>query len=140
MEYAEQACGNDQQLLGEIESLLASDSDAETVLRAAIADDLRAMNTTSLSEVGLRLGPYLLVRELDGGGMGVVYLAVRSDDHYFQIVAIKMIRRGLDSPEMVQRFRRERQILATLNHANIGAILDGGDTEGWPSIYGDGVC
>jgi eukaryotic-like serine/threonine-protein kinase len=130
MQYAEQACGNDKQLLGEIQSLLASESDAETVLRAAIAEDLRAMTkTSSLSEIGLRLGPYLLVRELDGGGMGVVYLAVRSDDHYFQIVAIKMIRKGLDSPDLVQRFRMERQILATLNHPNIGAILDGGETE-----------
>ena len=130
MQYAEQACGNDKQLLGEVRSLLESDSDAETVLRAAIAEDLRAMTKTSnLSEIGLRLGPYLLVRELDGGGMGVVYLAVRSDDHYFQIVAIKMIRKGLDSPDLVQRFRRERQILATLNHPNIGAILDGGETE-----------
>ena len=130
MQYAEQACGNDKQLLGEVRSLLESDSDAETVLRAAIAEDLRAMTkTSSLSEIGLRLGPYLLVRELDGGGMGVVYLAVRSDDHYFQIVAIKMIRKGLDSPDLVQRFRMERQILATLNHPNIGAILDGGETE-----------
>src|ERR1700722_17664028 len=130
MQYAEQACGDDKQLLGEVQSLLESDRDAETVLHAAIAEDLRAMTkASSLSEIGLRVGPYLLVRELDGGGMGVVYLAVRSDDHYFQIVAIKMIRKGLDSPDLVQRFRRERQILATLNHPNIGAILDGGETE-----------
>jgi eukaryotic-like serine/threonine-protein kinase len=130
MQYAEQACGNDKQLLGEVQSLLESDRDAETVLHAAIAEDLRAMTkASSLSEIGLRVGPYLLVRELDGGGMGVVYLAVRSDDHYFQIVAIKMIRKGLDSPDLVQRFRMERQILATLNHPNIGAILDGGETE-----------
>jgi eukaryotic-like serine/threonine-protein kinase len=130
MQYAEEACGNDKQLLGEVQSLLESDRDAETVLHAAIAEDLRAMTkTSSQSEIGLRLGPYLLVRELDGGGMGVVYLAVRSDDHYFQIVAIKMIRKGLDSPDLVQRFRMERQILATLNHSNIGAILDGGETE-----------
>jgi eukaryotic-like serine/threonine-protein kinase len=130
MQYAEEACGNDKQLLAEVQSLLESDRDAETVLHAAIAEDLRALTkTSSLSEIGLRLGPYLLVRELDGGGMGVVYLAVRSDDHYFQIVAIKMIRKGLDSPDLVQRFRMERQILATLNHPNIGAILDGGETE-----------
>jgi serine/threonine protein kinase len=130
MQYAEQACGNDKQLLGEVQSLLESDRDAESVLHAAIAEDLRAMTTTSsLSEIGLRLGPYLLVRELDGGGMGVVYLAVRSDDHYFQIVAVKMIRKGLDSPDLVLRFRMERQILATLNHPNIGGILDGGETE-----------
>ena len=54
MQYAEQACGNDQQLLGEVRSLLESDSDAETVLRAAIAEDLRAMTKTSgVSEIGL---------------------------------------------------------------------------------------
>ncbi len=130
MQYAAQACGNDKQLLGEIQSLLASDHDAEDVLHAAIAENLREITTTySPSEIGVRLGPYVLVRELDGGGMGVVYLAVRSDDHYFQIVAIKMIRKGLDSPDLVQRFRVERQILATLNHPNIGAILDGGETE-----------
>ena len=75
------------------------------------------------------MGPYRLVRELDSGGMGVVYLAVRSDDQYFQIVAIKMIRKGMESPALVQRFRAERQTLATLSHPNIGAILDGGETE-----------
>jgi tetratricopeptide (TPR) repeat protein len=76
----------------------------------------------------LRIGPYRLVRELDSGGMGVVWLAVRSDQ-YVQVVAIKMIRTGLETPSLVQRFRAERQILATLTHPNIGAILDGGDTE-----------
>ena len=85
--------------------------------------------SSQASELGLWVGPYRLVRELDGGGLGVVYLGVRSDDDYFQFVAVKMIRRGLESPELVQRFRTERQILATLTHPNIGIILDGGDTE-----------
>ncbi|WP_213807491.1 serine/threonine-protein kinase [Granulicella sp. dw_53] len=135
-QYIEEACGNDRELIPEIESLLESDNDAENALRSLIADDLKEITkVTSPSEVGLQLGPYLLVRELDRGGMGVVYLAVRSDDQYFQIVAIKMIRKGLDSPERVQRFRIERQILATLNHPNIGAILDGGETkDGRPFI------
>lgn len=129
-QFVEQACGNDKQLRSEIESLLASDNDAESVLHSVIAKDLKEMTSTSgPSEIGLRLGPYLLVRELDSGGMGVVYFAVRSDDQYFQIVAIKTIRKGRDSEEMVQQFRMERQVLATLNHPNIGAILDGGETE-----------
>src|SRR3974377_1571783 len=81
------------------------------------------------SDIGRRVGPYQLVRELDGGGMGIVYLAVRSDDQYFQIVAIKMVRKGMESPALLQRFRAERQTLATLTHPNIGAILDGGETE-----------
>jgi serine/threonine protein kinase len=77
----------------------------------------------------IHIGPYKLVREIDSGGMGAVHLAVRSDEHYFQIVAIKTIRSGFESPALVQRFRAERQILATLSHPNIGAILDGGDTD-----------
>jgi eukaryotic-like serine/threonine-protein kinase len=135
-QYLAEACGNDPELLPEIESLLESDNDAEDVLGSLIADDLTEMTKSSIaSDLGLQVGPYLLVRELDSGGMGVVYLAVRSDDQYFQIVAIKMIRKGLDSPELVQRFRVERQILATLNHPNIGAILDGGETkDGRPFI------
>src|SRR5262249_588474 len=128
--YLAQACGNDAGLRLEVESLLASASNATTAIGSLVADDLReTVQGADASETGLRVGPYRLVRELDGGGMGVVYLAVRSDDQYFQFVAVKMIGRGMESPELVQRFRAERQILATLSHPNIGAILDGGDTE-----------
>jgi serine/threonine protein kinase len=135
-QYLADACGDDAELLSEIESLLESDYDAENALHSLVADNLTEMTKSSISAgLGSQVGPYLLVRELDSGGMGVVYLAVRSDDHYFQIVAIKMIRNGLESPDLVQRFRVERQILATLNHPNIGAILDGGETkEGRPFI------
>jgi serine/threonine protein kinase len=135
-QYLAEVCRNDPDLLSEVESLLASDHDAENVLRSVVADNVREMASTSIaSDLGSQIGPYLLVRELDSGGMGVVYLAVRSDDQYFQIVAIKMIRKGIESAELVHRFRVERQILATLNHPNIGAILDGGETkDGRPFI------
>jgi eukaryotic-like serine/threonine-protein kinase len=129
-QYLAAVCSHDPELLSEVQSLLESEEGAESVLNSLVVDDLREMKASPLvSDLGLHVGPYLLVRELDSGGMGVVYLAVRSDDHYFQIVAIKMIRRGLDSAAMLSRFRVERQILATLNHPNIGKILDGGETE-----------
>ena len=129
-EYVAQACGGDAELRSEVESLLASDSGAVTTLRSVIEADVRQLSAAAdASEAGLRVGPYLLVRELDRGGMGVVYLAVRSDEQYFQFVAIKMIRKGMDWSSLVQRFRAERQILATMTHPNIGAILDGGETE-----------
>ena len=129
-EYVAQACGGDSELRSEVESLLASDSGAVTTLRSVIEADVQELGrVASASEAGLRVGPYQLVRELDSGGMGVVYLAVRSDDQYFQFVAVKMIRKGMEWPSLVQRFRAERQILATLTHPNIGAILDGGETE-----------
>src|ERR1700689_547820 len=135
-QYLRVACGSDPELLSEIESLLESDHGAENALRSLVADDLTEMTRSSISaDLGSQVGPYLLVRELDSGGMGVVYLAVRSDDQYFQIVAIKMIRSGLDSPSMLLRFHTHPQILATLNHPNIGKILDGGETaDGRPFI------
>ncbi|MBV8572384.1 MAG: protein kinase [Acidobacteriaceae bacterium] len=134
--YISEACGDDEDLRSEVESLLANDADAETVLRSVLAGDIRDIeNTANCSEAGLQLGPYRLVRDIDSGGMGSVYLGVRSDDQYFQIVAIKMVRKGVESPALIQRFRAERQILATLNHPNIGAILDGGETaDGRPFI------
>lgn len=128
-DYAARACGGDKELLSEIESLLASDADSDKTLRLLVESGVRKLGEPASSpDVGLRIGPYRLVRELDRGGMGVVWLAVRSDQ-YVQVVAIKMIRKGLETPSLVQRFRAERQILATLTHPNIGAILDGGDTE-----------
>jgi len=129
-EFLKKACAGDEALRLEVESLLVNDNNATTAIDSLVAGDLRVIAQNSdAAEIGLRVGPYRLVRELDSGGMGVVYLAVRSDDQYFQIVAIKMIRRSVESPALLQRFRAERQILATLTHPNIGAILDGGETE-----------
>src|SRR6516162_1311552 len=134
--YLAQACGSDNELRREVESLLSNDSGGTQEIHVLIANDIEeAAEESSLPESGMRIGPYRLVREIDSGGMGVVYLAVRSDDHYFQVVALKMIRKGWESPALVRRFRAERQILATLSHPNIGAILDGGETEdGHPFI------
>jgi eukaryotic-like serine/threonine-protein kinase len=128
--YLVRACGDDRTLRSEVESLLANDGDGGTTIDLLVANDLKDLaRASSQSDSGLQIGPYRFVRELDSGGMGVVHLAVRSDDHYFQVVAIKTIRKGLASPDLVRRFRAERQILATLTHPNIGAILDGGDTD-----------
>ena len=92
---------------------------------------------------GRRLGPYELRRLLGEGGMGTVYLADRADDAYHKQVAIK-VAHGLASPELLHRFRRERQILAGLEHPNIARLLDGGATpEGLPYLvmeYVEGVA
>src|SRR3974390_2556721 len=70
-EYVAQACGGDAELRSEVESLLASDSGAVTTLRSVIEADVRQLSAAAdASEAGLRVGPYLLVRELDRGGMG----------------------------------------------------------------------
>jgi eukaryotic-like serine/threonine-protein kinase len=128
--YLARACAGDDELRQEVASLLANDREDTRTLHAMVAADICGLVATiGPTDVGSRVGPYQLTRELDGGGMGVVYLGVRSDEHYSQVVAVKMLRRGTESPALVQRFRTERQILATLGHPYIGAILDGGDTD-----------
>src|SRR5919108_385911 len=91
----------------------------------------RAGDTGSADDT--RIGPYRLIREIGRGGMGTVLLAVRSDDVFQKRVAIKILKRGMDTDAIVRRFRTERQILASLEHPYIAGLLDGGSTaEGLP--------
>src|SRR5262249_14214618 len=78
---------------------------------------------------GRKVGAYRILREIGRGGMGNVYLAARADDAFQKLVAVKIIRCGMDLDDVVQRFRAERQILAMLDHPNIARLLDGGATE-----------
>ena len=76
-----------------------------------------------------RIGPWRILSEIGQGGMGAVYLAARADDQYEKHVALKLIRGGQDRADVVARFRRERQILAGLDHPNIARLIDGGSAE-----------
>src|SRR6185503_16371976 len=93
---------------------------------------------------GRQFGPYRILREIGRGGLGAVYLAERVDDVYRKEVAIKLIRRGLDTDDILRRFRNERQILAGLDHPNIARLIDGGTTtDGLPYFvleYAEGVA
>jgi serine/threonine protein kinase/Tfp pilus assembly protein PilF len=79
--------------------------------------------------LGQRLGSYQIEREIGRGGMGTVYLARRADNAFQRRVAIKIIKRGMDTDFVLKRFRHERQILANLEHPNIARLLDGGATS-----------
>ncbi|MEO8945213.1 MAG: serine/threonine-protein kinase, partial [Gemmatimonadaceae bacterium] len=81
------------------------------------------------ARVSQLVGRYRLMRLLGRGGMGAVYEAVRADDAYDQRVAVKLMAPQFGAPSMASRFRRERQILASLEHRNIARILDGGTTD-----------
>lgn len=76
--------------------------------------------------VGRHVGPYRIEREIGRGGMGTVYEALRADGEFQHRVAIKLIKSGLDRDFVLRRFRNERQILAALDHPNIGRLLGGG--------------
>jgi serine/threonine-protein kinase len=81
--------------------------------------------------VGRTIGRYVVRREIGHGGIGRVYLAERADGQFEQRVALKLVKRGMDTDEIVARFLRERQILARLEHPNIARLVDGG-------VYEDG--
>jgi eukaryotic-like serine/threonine-protein kinase len=82
---------------------------------------------------GSLVGPYRILRELARGGMGAVYLAERADGQFEQRVALKLIKRGMDSDDIHRRFLGERQILARLSHPHIARLLDGGvSADGQP--------
>jgi eukaryotic-like serine/threonine-protein kinase len=78
---------------------------------------------------GETVGRYRLIEPLGRGGMGVVYLAERADGRFEQQVAVKLVKRGMDSVETLRRFARERRILARLQHPGIARLLDGGETR-----------
>jgi serine/threonine protein kinase/type II secretory pathway pseudopilin PulG len=129
--FLDNECGGDAALRAEIESLLESDELTGGFIEQpafAIPRDLFPDNAEE-SFVGRQFGAYEVIREIGRGGLGAVYLAARADDEYRKQVAIKVIRRGLDTDDIIRRFRNERQILAQLDHPNIARLIDGGTTD-----------
>jgi len=85
------------------------------------------------SRIGEKIGPYRIKRLIGQGGMSTVYLATRADDEFQKRVALKLVKRGMDTDDILRRFRNERQILASLDHPNIARLMDGGTTpDGLP--------
>ncbi len=125
--FLEGACGGDAEMQREVESLLAADGRAGDFLEQPAIALVPGGDIDEAS--GRRIGAYRLVREIGRGGMGAVFLAVRDDDTYRKEVAIKLLKRGMDTDFFVSRFRHERQILARLEHPNIARLLDGGTTD-----------
>jgi serine/threonine-protein kinase len=145
--FLQTACADDPDLLAEVRSLLAADADAHPMLDSlaldAIALPSDLLPAGILPSKGERVGPYRIVEPLGQGGMGAVFLAERADGQFEQQVALKLIRGGAASEQIVRRFQSERQILARLQHPHIARLLDGGLTEdGQPYFameYVDGV-
>lgn len=133
-------------LITEVEKLLRSEASDEQFIEASVWTDSRFLSTKAKKEIsnsisdapaadatsnlhGRRIGAFRLVGELGRGGMGSVYLGERADGEFEQKVAVKLIKKGMDSDFIVRRFRHERQILASFDHPYIARLLDGGTTE-----------
>ncbi|HEX7184712.1 MAG TPA: serine/threonine-protein kinase [Thermoanaerobaculia bacterium] len=131
--FLDRACGGDAELRALVERLLAGAESEATALAPGGAfqgplwegtgGDAEEDGGLAAGEI---VGRYRIVRELGRGGMAVVFLAERADGQFQQQVALKLLKRGLDTDELVRRFDQERQILALARHPGLARLLDGG--------------
>jgi len=135
---------DDLDLAEQVLKLLNAGNDAgdflESTGRGHLEDALAKMASSvkedeTESDETRTIGPYRLVRKLGRGGMGQVYLAVRDDEAFKRYVALKVIRRGMDTDDILKRFKTERRILASLTHPHIARLLDGGSTDDGQSYF-----
>ena len=128
--FIEKESNGDDLIKAEVKTLLEAHEEAGNFIvesSFAVADFVEHTQKTSIT--GKQIGAYKILEEIGRGGMGAVYLAERADAEFTKKVAVKLIKRGLDTDEIINRFRIERQILANLEHPNIARLLDGGATE-----------
>lgn len=134
--FVAEKCGEDSELKSEVEKLLSQFDDASSFIETPAYNDSQAGVLSKLMDfdeddpmLGVVLGSYRIEGEIGRGGMGAVYEAVRADGEFRRKVAIKIVKRGMDTDFILRRFRNERQILATLEHPYITRLLDGGTTN-----------
>ncbi|NBB84992.1 MAG: tetratricopeptide repeat protein [Bacteroidetes bacterium] len=130
--FLDAACAGDDEaaVRKAVDALLAAHEEAgDDYLDALDPDGAAALLQETDAAVSGPIGPYRIVHEVGRGGMGTVYLAERGDGQFEQQVALKLIKRGMDSEAVLRRFRTERQILARLHHPGIARLYDGGVSD-----------
>jgi serine/threonine protein kinase/Flp pilus assembly protein TadD len=127
--YLKQACGDDDALRAQVEELVAAHPKAERFLEAPAAAQADTLDQPTRAEgPGSHVGPYKLLQQIGEGGMGVVYMAEQTQPVQRK-VALKIIKPGMDSRQVIARFEAERQALALMDHPHIAKVLDAGTTE-----------
>jgi non-specific serine/threonine protein kinase/serine/threonine-protein kinase len=128
--YIERACGGDERLRARVEALLRRHHgddklvlDRMPAVEPSVTEDLSSL----VEEPGTSIGPYKLREQIGEGGMGIVYVAEQTQP-VRRHVALKIIRPGMDSRQVIARFEAERQALAMMDHLNIARVFDGGTT------------
>ncbi len=127
--YLQGACGDDAQLRERVDELLHAQTQAESYLEKPAAVIATAAIDTPIEQPGTEIGPYKLREQIGEGGFGVVYVAEQTKP-IRRKVALKIIKPGMDSKEIIARFEAERQALALMDHPNIAKVLDAGTTGG----------
>jgi len=126
--YLDTACGSDAPLRLEIETLLERDREAGSFLESPPAG-LEVTLRRPLERPGTQIGPYKLLQQIGDGGFGIVFMAEQVEP-VRRRVALKVIKPGMDTRQVIARFEAERQALALMDHPNIARVLDGGTTSG----------
>ncbi|MHC4750797.1 MAG: serine/threonine protein kinase, partial [Planctomycetota bacterium] len=128
-DYLENACKNDRRLRAEVEALLRAHEKAGSFLEVPIIDADVTLDISPISEgPGTVIGRYKLLEQVGEGGFGVVYMAEQTKP-INRRVALKIIKLGMDTKQVIARFEAERQALAMMDHPNIAKVLDAGATE-----------
>jgi serine/threonine protein kinase/uncharacterized protein HemY len=126
--YLNDACGNDDAMRRRIEKLLAAHEAAGGILdHSAVSDERTGPHTPLCEGPGTVIGPYKLLQQIGEGGFGVVYMAEQTEP-VRRLVALKIIKPGMDTSLVIARFESERQALALMDHPNIARVLDAGAT------------
>src|SRR6516162_1266215 len=127
--YVREACDGDETRLAHVEALLAAADAPDSLLdRPAGGGPVAAAGQPFSARPGDVIGPYKLVEQIGEGGMGTVWMA-RQTEPVNRLVAVKLIKAGMDSRQIIARFEAERQALALMDHPNIARVLDAGTTE-----------
>jgi len=130
--YLDRACGGDGALRCRVEGLLGVHGQADGFLESPAAPPTITAAPTQTEDAGTVIGPYKLLEQIGEGGMGVVYMAEQTHPMRRK-VALKIIKPGMDTKQVIARFEAERQALALMDHSNIAKVHDGGTTpEGRP--------
>ena len=127
--YLQTRCNGNELLYEEVSSLLAASSEAENLIELNSIDLASKVGVDEIDYSEQLFGNYRILHEIGSGGMGTVFLATRDDGEFSKQVALKIVRQSVADREIIARFKRERQILANLNHPNIAALHDGGVSE-----------
>jgi serine/threonine protein kinase len=128
-DYVRQACGGDETLIAHVEALLAAAEGPDSLLdRPAAGTPVATIDLPTMESPGTVIGPYKLIEQIGEGGMGTVYVAQQTAP-VKRVVAIKLIKPGMDSKAVLARFEAERQALALMDHPNIAKVLDAGSTD-----------
>jgi WD40 repeat protein/serine/threonine protein kinase len=125
--YLDEVCGGNLELRRRVERLLRAVADAGSFLEAPAQDPSPTVDQPPVEGPGTVIGPYKLIEQIGEGGMGAVWMS-QQQEPVKRLVAVKLVKAGMDSRQVVARFEAERQALALMDHPNIAKVLDGGTT------------